>query len=187
MKEKDKTTNLARAAEGKISKPKAFDESRVPFFVEAEKMFERFADISMETTNRAFDFFRARGGEFGHEVEDWFRAESDILRFVPVEIKEQNGTLKVSADVAGFKPEEVEISVKDNTLMISGKMEAREEKKDENVFYSDFRSNRFFRQMTLPEAVKVEDAKAEIKDGMLNISLPKIGKSAPKNIAVSAG
>lgn len=186
MKEKDKTEALTGVNKREIKKAGTPQGGVVPFFVEAEKMFEQFAAISRETAEKAFDFFRSRGGGFGHELDDWFKAESEVLRFIPVEIKEQNGTLKISADVAGFKPDEIEISVKDDTLILSGKADAREEKKDENVFYSDFRSNRFFRQMPLPEAVKVEDAKAEIKDGMLNILLPKLGKHEPKKIAVSA-
>lgn len=162
--------------------------STFPLFVEAEKMFERFADLSKETADRAFKIFRDRGNEIGHELEDWFKAESEVMRFVPLEVREQNGTLMVSADVVGFKPDEIEISVKEKTLMISGKTESREEKKeDENVVYSDFKNNRFFRQVVLPEAVNVNEAKAEIKDGMLNISLPKTTVPETKKIAVSAG
>lgn len=185
MKEKNKTRTVATVKKDEMTKNEQTPE---PFFVEAEKMFDRFAEISRETAHRAFEFFRARGGEFGREIDDWFNAESQLLRFVPVEISEQNGTVLVKADIAGFKPEEVEISVKDNMLMISGKTEKSEEKKDENVVYSDFRSNRFFRQMTLPEPVLGDNAKAEVKDGMLTISLPKAGKAAePKHIAIAAG
>lgn len=185
MKKEEKTTEAVAT----LDKPElpAVPPEDMPFFVEFEKMFDHFAEISKTISQRAFDFFKDRGGEWGHEVEDWFKAQSELLRFVPVEIKEQNGTMLVTADVAGFKPEEIEISVKDDMLMIRGKTEAREEKKDENVFYSDFKSDRFFRRLNLPEHVNVEGAKAEIKDGMLNISLPKAAKPEPKTIAVSAG
>jgi HSP20 family protein len=186
MTDKNRTKTVATVKKNEIIKK---DEPGLePFFVEAEKMFDRFAELSRETAQRAFEFFRARGGQFGREIDDWFNAESQLLRFLPVEISEKNGTVMVKADVAGFKPEEVEISVKDDLLMISGKTEKSEENKGENVVYSDFRSNRFFRQMTLPEPVMVENAKAEVKNGMLTISLPKAGKAAePKHIAVAAG
>lgn len=184
MKEKEKRTATGQT---KLAK-KAESDMPAPFFVEAEKMFEKFADISRETAHRAFDFFRLRGGEFGHELDDWFRAESDVLHFVPIEIKEENGSLKVTADVAGFRPEEIEIGVEGNSLMISGRSEARSQNKDENILYTDFRSNRFFRQMPLPKPVNADGAKADIKDGMLNILLPKAKPEAGvKKIAVSAG
>lgn len=184
MKEEEKQQTIAT-----LDKPElpAVPPEDMPFFVEFEKMFDRFADVSKQISRRAFDFFKERGGEWGHELEDWFKAQSEVLRFVPVEITEKEGAITVTADVAGFKPEEVEISVKDDQLIISGQTEAREEKKDKNVFYSDFRSNRFFRRLPLPEHVNAEEAKAEIKDGILNISLPIAVKPEPKKIAVSAG
>lgn len=185
MKEKDKTDAPVPVKDEKLDVTSPFELNATPFFVEAEKMFEEFAQLSNATAQRAFDFFRARGGEFGREIDDWFNAESELLRFVPVEVREQNGTLNVTAAIAGFKPSEVEISVKDNTLMISGKTEARDEKKEENLVYSDFRSNRFFRQIPLPETVKVDEATAEIKDGLLHISLPKAKTAEVAKIAVT--
>jgi HSP20 family protein len=184
---KEKATDLAVAAppELEIEKKEPFES---PFFVEAEKMFDRLADLSRETALKAYDFFLDRGGQFGKEIDDWFKAEKEILRFVPVEITESNGTVSVKADIAGFKPEDVEISVKDKTLMISGKTEERTEKTDKNVVYSDFKSNQFFRHFTLPMPVDAENAKAEMKEGMLTISLPKSKTTdEPKRIAVTAG
>jgi HSP20 family protein len=158
-----------------------------PFFVEAEKMLDRFAEISREIGTRAYDFFRERGGEWGRELEDWFKAETDLLRYVPIEITETDGIVKVNADVAGYKPEEIELSVENNILMLSGKTERREEKKDEDLVYSDFRSDRFFRQFTLPSPVDAAKATAELKDGILHIDLPKTAKTEPvTKIAVAA-
>ena len=162
------------------------DRALPPFFVEAEKLFERFAQISKETAQTAFDFFRQRGGEFGRDLEDWFNAESKVLRFVPMEVTKTNGTFKVTADVAGFKPDDIEISIDGTTLMVSGETEERKEQKDEDLIYSDFESNRFFRQITLPSLVDAGAAKAEVKDGMLTISLPAVAETEPKKIAVSA-
>jgi HSP20 family protein len=186
---KEKETEPAVTTPSKMlveaEKNEAFIEN--PFFVEAEKMFDKLAEISRLTAHKAYDFFLERGGGFGREIDDWFNAEKEILRFVPVQVAESNGTVRVRADIAGFKPEEVEISIKDDVLMISGKTEASLEKNDENVVYSDFKSNQFFRKMTLPMPVDADKAIAEIKDGMLNISLPKSAASTePKRIAVKA-
>lgn len=145
-----------------------------PIFVEAEKMFEHFAEVTKETAKKAFEFFQRRGGEFGKELEDWFKAESEILRPVPVEITQTDGQIKVTAAVPGFKPEEIEVSIKDNTLIISGKTQSEEKKEDESTFYSEFRSNRFFRSFILPNEVDAEKAKANLKDGVLQLTLPKL-------------
>lgn len=157
-----------------------------PIFVEAEKMFERFAELTKETSKRAFEFFKKRGGELGQELDDWFKAESEILRPVPVEITETNGQINVSAAVPGFKPEEIEVSVKDNTLILSGKTESQKKKKDENTIYSEWRSNHFFRSLTLPSEVDAEKVEANLKDGMLELTLPKLPASEITRVAVTA-
>jgi HSP20 family protein len=158
-----------------------------PMFVEADKMFDRLARLTEETAERAFDYFLRRGGNWGHEFDDWFRAETEILRPLPVELKEKNGSLIVNAVVAGFKPEEIEINVKDNLLTISGDHKMNRERKDENVVYSDFASNRFFRQMRLPQIVDASKVEAKLEDGVLHITLPKMAVQEANHIAVSAG
>jgi HSP20 family protein len=150
-------------------------------------MFDRLAEITKETAQRAFEFFEKRGGEFGKEFDDWFNAEAKVLRPVAVEMTESNGTINVSAAVPGFKADEIEISIKDDQLIMSGETEKKEERKDENVVYSDWESNRFFRQLTLPCGVDADNVRAELKDGILKLSLPKMAAEEPKRVAVQAG
>jgi hypothetical protein len=61
-----KTTELEAKENTAMQTAKPTSEKTMsPLFVEAEKMFERFAEITKETAQRAFEFFRDRGGEFG--------------------------------------------------------------------------------------------------------------------------
>lgn len=158
-----------------------------PVFIEAEKMFEKLAEVTNATAHKAYEMFLARGGELGKALDDWFNAESKILRPVAVEITEGNGKINVCAAVPGFKPEEIEVSVKNDLLILSGETEKREERKDENIVYTDWKSDRFFRQLTLPDAVNADDVKAELKDGILTLSLPKVTAEESKHVAVTAG
>jgi HSP20 family protein len=59
-----------------------------PIFVEAEKLFEQVKELSRSVARRAYQFFEVRGGANGNDLDDWFRAESELLRPVAVEIKE---------------------------------------------------------------------------------------------------
>ncbi|MGD9563054.1 MAG: Hsp20 family protein [Pyrinomonadaceae bacterium] len=158
-----------------------------PVFIETEKMFDKLSELTREIAQNAYEYFRKRGGEFGKELDDWFNAEAKVLRPVAVEITETDGTIDVSAAVPGFKPKEIEISVEDNQLILSGKTEKRKEREDENVVYTDWESNRFFRQLTLPSAVDTDNVEAELKDGILRLSLTKASTDEPKRIAVKAG
>ncbi len=93
----------------------------IPIFVEAEKLFEQMKDFSQSVARRAYDFFELRGRELGHELEDWFRAESEMLRPVPVEITENNEQITVRAEVPGVSAHEIKVSVEPEHLIISGR------------------------------------------------------------------
>ena len=187
-KEKNVLKETAPKHATAMTHPKAeTNENEFPMFVEAEKMLERFAELTRETTQRAFEYFVRRGGDFGKEFEDWFRAEAEILLPVKIEFTETDKLINVHAMVPGFKPEEIEISVKDNVLILSGETKKEDKKEDANTIYSEWRSNRFFRQLTLPAEVTAEKVKAHLKDGILQLKLPKAALHEAKQIAVSAG
>ena len=82
-----------------------------PAFVEAEKMFEKLADITKETAAKAYDFFLERGAKMGNHLEDWIRAESETLRTAPVKITDTKDLVKVLIAVPGFKANEIEVSI----------------------------------------------------------------------------
>lgn len=157
-----------------------------PVFVEAEKMFERIADLTKETTHKAYEFFQRRGGEFGRELDDWFHAESEILRSVPVEITETENTINVRAAVPGFKPEEIEVSVKDNLLILSGETQTEENTTNENTIYSEWRSNKFCRQLNLSSEIDADKVTANLKDGVLQLTLPKVPIREATQVPVNA-
>lgn len=157
-----------------------------PVFVEAEKMFERISDLTKATTHKAYEFFQRRGGEFGRELDDWFHAESEILRSVPVEITETENTINVRAAVPGFKPEEIEVSVKDNLLILSGETQTEENTTNENTIYSEWRSNKFCRQLNLSSEIDADKVTANLKDGVLQLTLPKVPIREATQVPVNA-
>lgn len=175
-KMENKGTALSKAEEKEVK--------NAPMFVEAEKMFERFAETSREIAQRAFDFFQERGREWGSQLDDWFKAESEILRWAPVDITETPELINVKLAVPGFKAEEIEVSVKDNELFMSGETKSEIEKEDEKIFYTEWKSDRFCRNFTLPAKVDPDDVKAELKDGVLLLTLKKLIEKEPAKIEV---
>jgi HSP20 family protein len=144
-----------------------------PIFVEAEKLFEQMKEFSQTVARRAYEYFEARGREFGHDLEDWFRAESELMRRVPVEIKEADGQITVRAEVPGFAADEIKVSVEPQRLVISGKSEEMTEEKKEQTLLSEFRSNQFCRELRLPGEVEPGKTTAVLKDGVLELVFAK--------------
>lgn len=149
-----------------------------PIFVEAEKLIERMAELTRAVARRAYEFFESRGRELGGELEDWFRAESELLRPVPATLKETDEKFTVRAEVPGFKANEIKISVNPRQLMIEGSIERSNEEKSkeesEKVVFSERRANHFYRSFTLPAEINLTKVAANLKDGVLEITMPKI-------------
>ena len=146
-----------------------------PLFVEAGALIGRMEELTKSVAQRAYEFFEARGRQFGSELEDWFRAESEMLRPIAVTMKEDESRIIVQAEVPGFKAEEIKVSALPTQLLIEGGSEqtAEEKSTDEKVLFSERRSNRFYRSMRLPAEIDPAQVAANLKDGVLEITLPK--------------
>jgi HSP20 family protein len=155
-----------------------------PIFVEAEKLFEQMKEFSQSVAHRAYEYFEARGREFGHDLEDWFRAESELMRRVPVEVKEADGKITLRAEVPGFAANEIKISVEPQRLFISGKSEKTTEEKKDQTLLSEFRSNQFCRELRLPAEVEPDKTTAVLKDGVLELVFAKAAESEPLAVEV---
>jgi HSP20 family protein len=155
-----------------------------PIYVEAEKLFEQMKDLTQSVAQRAYQFFEARGREFGHDLEDWFRAETEVTRRVPVEIRETETQLIVRAEIPGYSANDIKVSVEPKRLIISAKSETQTEEKKEEKVYSEFHSNQFFRDLSLPVEVDPTQTNATLKDGVLELSFVKAGVKQPFNVEV---
>lgn len=112
--------------------------------------------------------------------------EREGLIPVRVDVYETDEGIVVKLDLPGVKPEDVDISVRENTLTIKGEFEAEEEKERENVHIRERRYGAFQRSISLPKAVEAEKAAAEFEDGVLRVTLPTVEEEKPKRISVQA-
>jgi len=140
--------------------------------------------FTQSVARRAYEYFEARGREFGHDLEDWFRAESELMRRVPVEIKDADGQITVRAEVPGFAADEIKVSVEPQRLVISGKSEKTTEETKEQTLISEFRSNQFCRELRLPAEVEPDKTTAVLKDGVLELAFPKADGSKAVDVEV---
>jgi HSP20 family protein len=101
-----------------------------------------------------------------------------------VDMFEKADEIVVKAEVPGIDKKNIKISVSDNVLSIKGEMKKEEEVKEEDYYYSERSYGSFSRSLTLPAKVVESKISAEFKDGILEVHLPKIAESKPKEIKV---
>lgn len=154
--------------------------------VKSENLVERMDKMFETVAQRAYQIFESNGRIFGHEIDDWFKAESELFHPVHVEMTESGETLEVKAEVPGFNEKEIEVSVEPCRLTITAKREStREEKKGKKV-YEEFCSNQIFRMMDLPMAVDPDKTAATLKNGVLQLTMPKAVKGKTVEIKTKA-
>jgi len=138
-----------------------------------DDVFDRIQKTYDSIARRAFEIFDGNGRWLGHELEDWFRAESELLHPVHLEITETDENLAVRAEVPGFTNKELTIDVEPRRLTIAGKHEAQEESKKGKTVYSERCAKEILRVVQLPAEVDSSKVNATLKDGVLNIEMPK--------------
>lgn len=159
---------------------------QTPPFVESERLLEKLENITRDIAARAYDLFVQRGSQLGNHLEDWLRAESELLRTAPAKILEDGDRVTAVIAAPGFKPEEIEVSIKDNFLIVSGETKTDEKQEDGTMFYNEWTSSQFFRKLRLPAEVEPESVDATLKDGVLRLTMKKRAALGDAKIAVKA-
>lgn len=110
----------------------------------------------------------------------------EAMAFTPrFEVKETKDAYVFKADLPGIDEKDLDISLTGNRLTVSGKREA-EERQENDRFYAYERSyGNFSRSFTLPDGADVEHAEADMKNGVLMLSIPKKPEHQPRKISLN--
>jgi len=104
----------------------------------------------------------------------------------PVDITEDKDKVTVTAELPGFKEDEVQIQLEGNLLTIRGERKFEQEKEGKNYHRIERAYGQFIRSFTLPNNVDRENIRARFADGLLVIEMPKREDARPKQIKISA-
>ena len=120
------------------------------------------------------------------DFEDLFPVvRGDKSGFVPaVDMYQDENNVVVEAQLAGIDPENVEISIENDVLVIKGESEKTSEVEDKNYYKKEIKRGNFYRTIQLPAHVNGDLADAEASDGVLKIIIPKASEVKPKKIKI---
>jgi HSP20 family protein len=103
-----------------------------------------------------------------------------------VDVREEDGQIVLTAELPGVPLEDIEISVENNVLSISGERRVDEKHQEGSYHWRERAWGTFRRTFTLPSSVDRDAISAGYKDGVLNVRVPQREEAKPKQIAINA-
>ncbi len=151
--------------------------------------WDPFSELST-IQERLNELFTQPTGFFARPISLFRGAEAALAApgFVPpVDVYEDEQNIVVTAELPGIEEKDLNISVENNVLTITGERKMEKEEKKENFQRIERRYGRFTRSFTLPATVDAENVSADFTNGILKITLPKLAEAKPKQIKISVG
>jgi len=102
-----------------------------------------------------------------------------------IDVTEDNDEYVVTAAVPGVAPEDIDISIEDDVLTISGDFEDKRKKEEKNYVRQELRYGSFRRSLRLPPTVDADKAHASFEQGMLRLQLPKRPEAKARSIKIT--
>jgi len=152
-----------------IQKVAKTEERSLPIFKEAEELLRQVRE-------RAFGLSIARGRRRGDPLQDWLAAEREFC-WPAAELVERDKDFVLSIALPGFEPANIVVTATPRELIVHAKLEtAAESKKDEQIVWSDFRTNDVYRRIELAKDIDIDNVSASLKNGLLKVVATKLEK-----------
>jgi len=135
-------------------------------------------ELQLAIARRAHELFDVRGQEHGHDLSDWFQAESEFVYPVSVAMSQSSDCVKLRANVAGFDEREIDVSVEPGRVVILGKKaEPAKGTESGTSEQTGSRPDQFVQVIDLATEVVPERAIVELRAGELTCELPVASKN----------
>jgi HSP20 family molecular chaperone IbpA len=150
----------------------------------SEALAERLRQASAAIARRAYELFEARGSEHGHDREDWFRAESELLIPLPAKVADIDEGFTVRAEVPGLAG--VEVRAEPRRLIIHAKKQETSEHEKARAALHGETTDETFCVLDLPHEIDPDNITASIKNEVLEVILPKVNPGKKTTSGVKA-
>jgi len=107
--------------------------------------------------------------------------------FPAVNVAEDDSNLYITAEMPGIDPNDIDLTVEEDSVVIKGERKLEEEGQDVSYHRREREGGSFSRTVTLPTRIVADKGSAKVKDGVLRLTLPKAEEAKPKKIEIKSG
>ena len=130
-----------------------------------------------ENMDRMWRSFSLGGGEAG-DVENWA---------IPLDVVQQGDNIVVKASVPGVNPEDIDVSIENDVLIIKGQTKEEREHQEGNYLMRERLSGSFYRALRLPDTLDSDQAQSHYENGVLSITFPRLEAKRAKRLQITSG
>jgi len=150
-----------------------------------DSIVDQLEQLHQRIARRAYDLFRRREG-WGDAVGDWLSAEGELVSKPAVELREKDGVFTVAAALPGVDAKDITVDITPQEVVIKAATERKHTEDKGQVHRREFTSDQYFRLLPFPKAVDAGKAKAEYRNGMLNVTVPIAPEATAKRVDIKA-
>lgn len=157
-------------------------------FKEKGSFFKRMINVINNDYEEGEEDVVSDGEEKRHHTnkdnsEDWIEEENNEGELT-IDMHQTPKEIIIHAMVAGVRPDNLDISINREMIVIKGNRERTKIVSEEDYFYQELYWGSFSRTILLPQEIEVEESEASVSEGLLTITLPKIDKNKTQKLKV---
>lgn len=139
-------------------------------------IFKEMEELMRQIRERAFGLYLDRGRRWANPLQDWLAAEREFC-WPAAELTERDKDFVLSVALPGFEPANIGVTATPRELIVHAKLETTaKSKNDEQIVWSDFRTNDVYRRIELAKDIDVDKISASLKNGLLKVVAKKLEK-----------
>lgn len=151
------------------------------------KDMQRDFNRLMTRFQRDFEDFWDTSSKFGRDMTSRARASiAPLTAMMPsVDLEDQGKNYRLTVELPGFKKEDVQVELNEDSVTINAKRTHIEDEKNKNYVRHERSAQTYYRKILIPEPVRSDEANASLNNGILEISLPKKTPKETKKLPIS--
>ena len=143
---------------------------------DALSLFESLNELQEAIRQRAFGLFEERGTVHGNDMEDWLRAEREVVWVPKAETMEDDKQYRLRLIVPGLEAKDLQITAMPDAIIVQSEALSKESKEASTVPFRELRERKLFRRFDFEEPIDPVRTEASLTKGILEIV---VGKAAP--------
>jgi HSP20 family protein len=152
----------------------------------SKSIFDEIDRMQDRVMRRAYEIFSENGGIFGRDMDDWLRAEQELVWKPAIELEERDDEFRLQIATPGVDPKNIDIEVTPEDILVKADVHHEHKEKKGEVYACEFASGNLFRSIHLPKKIDPDKVKAEFKNGMLSLKAPVAEEARAKKVTIEA-